>query len=172
MTVWARQAALVAGLVVGALRGAEAQEEDAAGIALGQRPPAAFVSDLAGASVDLQALTGAKPTLIEFWATWCPRCAALEPRLDSAYARYGTEVQFLAIAVAVNETREAVRRHRASHPVPYRTLWDRDGAAVRAFQAPTTSFVVVLSRTGRVVYTGVGAAQQLEPVLRRVAGGG
>jgi thiol-disulfide isomerase/thioredoxin len=105
--------------------------------------------------------------LIEFWATWCTRCRALEPRMAAAHARFGTRVRFVAVAVAVNETKEAVRRHLAQHPMPYPYLWDTNGNAVRAFQAPATSYVVVLDRAGKVVYTGVGEEQDFEAALAR-----
>jgi len=67
----------------------------------------------------------------------------------------------------VNETPASVRRHLAQHPMPYPVLWDTNGAAVRAFQAPTTSFIVMLDAAGKVVYTGVGEEQDLEAALAR-----
>ena len=51
--------------------------------------------------------------------------------------------------------------------MPFTFLWDGNGAAVRAFQAPATSYVAVLDTKGRVVYTGVGADQDIEAALRR-----
>ena len=142
-------------------------QEDETGIALGRTPPPVTIEDLDGKSVDLGRLVGRRPALIEFWAVWCPRCRALEPKLAAAHARYGTRVQFLAVAVAVNETPASVRRHLAQHPMPYPVLWDTNGAAVRAFQAPTTSFIVMLDAAGKVVYTGVGEEQDLEAALAR-----
>jgi thiol-disulfide isomerase/thioredoxin len=158
-----RLVACAIGLLVTA--GAARAQEDEAGIPLGRVPSAATVQRLDGTSVALDQLTRSKPALIEFWATWCPRCRALEPRLRDAEARYGGRVQFLAVAVAVNETLAAVRRHLAEHPAPYPFVWDADGAAVRAFQAPTTSFLVLLGKDGRVLYTGVGPEQDFESAL-------
>ena len=144
-----------------------AAQEDDAGIAIGRAPPPVTIEDLNGNAVDLARLIGKRPALIEFWATWCPRCRALEPKLEQAHGRYGTRVQFVAVAVAVNETRESVSRHVAQHPMPYPFLWDTNGNAVRAFQAPATSFVVALDRKGTVVYTGVGEEQDLDAALAR-----
>jgi thiol-disulfide isomerase/thioredoxin len=148
-----------------------AAQEDEAGIALGRTPPAATVETLDGAPVELMHVVGGKPALIEFWATWCPRCRALERRLKDAQARYAGRIQVVAVAVAVNETLTSVRRHTAQHPAPYPYVWDADGAAVRAFQAPTTSYIVLLGRDGTVVYTGVGAEQDFEAALAQVAAG-
>jgi thiol-disulfide isomerase/thioredoxin len=106
--------------------------------------------------------------LLEFWATWCPLCEALLPRLEAAHRRYGDQVEFVAIAVAVNQSQSSVKRHLARHPIPFRFLWDRSGNAVRAFQAPSTSFVVVLDASGKVVYTGLGDDQDIDAAVRRV----
>ena len=39
----------------------------------------------------------------------------------------------------------------------------------RAYAAPTTSYVVIVDRTGRVAYTGTGGDQEFLGALRRVA---
>ena len=140
------------------------------GLPLGAQAQAVAVQDLDGKTVDLGRYIGKGPVLLEFWATWCPLCAALEPALKDAHARYGAAVPFVAIGVAVNETPASIRRHLASHPLPFPVLYDASGAAVRAFEAPTTSYIVVLDRTGKVSYTGSGSDQDVTPALQRVAG--
>jgi len=140
------------------------------GLAVGTQAPAVTVQDLEGAPVALGRYMGKQPVVLEFWATWCPLCAALEPSLKAAHADYRDRVQFVAIAVAVNETQRSIQRHLAQHPLPFPVLYDADGAAVRAYQAPTTSYIVVLDRTGKVAYTGAGAEQDLGTVLKRVTG--
>ena len=144
-------------------------QDDEVGIAVGATPPATTVQDLNGAPVDLSRWVGKKPVLLEFWATWCPICAELLPKMKAVHARYGDRVDFVVVAVAVNESRASVKRHLESHDLPFTFLWDSGGNATRAFQAPATSFVVVLDGKGKVAYTGVGADQDLEAALRRVA---
>ncbi len=145
-------------------------QDDAVGLPVGTAAPAAAVQDLDGQPVNLAQVIGKKPVLLEFWATWCPLCAALMPRIVAAHAKYGDRMDFVEIAVAVNETRASVQRHVAQHPLPFRFLWDATGAAVRAYQAPTTSYVVVVNAAGRVVYTGTGEDQDIEAALRRATG--
>ena len=155
----------------GAPRVLAAQEDDV-GIAVGATPPAVTVRDLDGKPVDLAQYIGKKPVLVEFWATWCPICKALLPRVEAAQRRYGDKVEFLVVAVAVNETQNSVRRHLSQHPMPFTFLWDQDGAAVRAFQAPSTSYIVVLDAGGKVVYTGTGEEQDVEGAVRKAVGDG
>jgi len=137
------------------------------GIEVGSTAPAVIVHTLDGKQVDLGQYIGKKPMLIEFWATWCGNCRELMPALLEAEKKYGRSVKFLALAVAINQSPERVRRFIAAHPVPHETLYDTDGKAAGAFDAPATSYVVVLDKTGKVVYTGLGGKQDLEAALKK-----
>jgi len=144
--------------------------QDDVGIALGTKPAGVVIEDLDGNPVDLSDYLGEGPVLLEFWATWCPLCAKLAPTMAAAYERYGQEMRFLAVAVAVNENPRSIRRHLQSHPVPYPVLWDADGRATRAFEAPTTSYIVIVGADGTVAYTGVGADQDVMGAVAKVLG--
>jgi hypothetical protein len=54
-----------------------------------------------------------------------------------------------------------VKRHLEAHEPGYPYLWDAKGAAVRAYNAATTSIVMILDGDGTVVYSGVGSGQDL-----------
>jgi thiol-disulfide isomerase/thioredoxin len=157
--------ALAAGLV---LAGAAAGQD--VGLPLGQVPEAVQVEDLEGNAVSLGEYVGRKPLLIEFWATWCPLCAALEPRIEAARRRHGDALEILIVAVGVNQTPRSIRRHIARHAPPGRVLFDARGRATRAFMAPTTSYVVALDAQGRVVYTGVGEDQDIAGAAAKAVG--
>ena len=146
--------------------------QDVIGIPVGETPPAVTLESLTGDSVPLSQWIGKKPVIIEFWATWCPICAELLPRMEAAQKKFGDRAEFLVVAVAVNQSKNSVRRHLERDPMPFTFLWDGNGAAVRAFQAPSTSYVAVLDAKGRVVYTGVGADQDIEAVLKRTVNDG
>src|SRR6267143_7231891 len=146
--------------------------QDVIGIPVGQTLPAVTLESLNGDSVALSQWIGKKPVIVEFWATWCPICAELLPRMEAAQEKYGDRAEFLVVAVAVNQSKNTVRRHLEQHPMPFTFLWDGNGSAVRAFQAPSTSYVAVLDAKGLVVYTGVGADQEIESALEKAVGGG
>jgi len=146
-------------------------QDDDVGLPIGSGAPAAAVQDLDGRPVNLAQVVGSKPVLLEFWATWCPLCAGLMPRIEAAHAKFGDRVDVVVIAVAVSETRASVLRHADAHHYPFRFLWDATGEAVRAYRAPTTSYVVALDAHGRVVYTGTGSDQDIEGAMRRATGG-
>ncbi|MGH7651996.1 MAG: TlpA family protein disulfide reductase [Gemmatimonadaceae bacterium] len=137
------------------------------GIEVGSPAPAVTVQSLDGKQVNLAQYIGKTPMLIEFWATWCPNCRELMPTLLDVEKKYGQKVKFVALAVAINQSPERVRRFLAAHPLPHETFYDTDGKAAGAFDAPATSYVVVLDKTGRVVYTGLGGKQDLDAAVRK-----
>lgn len=138
------------------------------GIEVGSTAPAVTVQSLDGKSVNLGQYIGKTPMLIEFWATWCPNCRELMPTLLAAEKKYGRRVKFVNLAVAINQSPEKVRRFLTAHPLPHDTFYDTDGKAAGAFDAPATSYVVVLDKSGKVVYTGLGGKQDLETALKKV----
>lgn len=64
----------------------------------GDRAPAWIGSDLQGRSVSFPAVAGGKPTVVIFWATWCPYCKAFMPYLEAIQRDYAADgVQIVAI---------------------------------------------------------------------------
>jgi len=131
------------------------------GIPVGTKAPVIAVADLAGNPVDLGQFIGKRPVLIEFWATWCELCKALLPSLRAVEARYGDSLVRIGINITVNDSRERVRRYLARHRPPFLVLYDERGVSSRAYDVPTTSYIVVIDAAGIVVYTGTGEDQDL-----------
>ena len=101
---------------------------------VGTKAPAARVETLDGKAVDLAQYIGKTPVLIEFWATWCPNCKALEPALHAAKQKYGRQVRFLAVAVSVNQTPQRAKLYAEKHRLPLEVLFDRKEAATSAYR--------------------------------------
>jgi methylamine dehydrogenase accessory protein MauD len=150
------------------VRPGHAQES---GIAVGSRAPAVEVHDLEGKPVALGRYLGKKPVFLEFWATWCELCEQLLPRVKAAKSAYGDKVEFIGINVTVNQTPEKVRKYVDKHQPGYLVLYDDRGTSIRAYQVPSTSYVVIVDREGKVAYTGLGGTQEFDAVLRRVTQG-
>ncbi|MBR9989952.1 MAG: TlpA family protein disulfide reductase [Gemmatimonadetes bacterium] len=164
---WSFVTTLITVLTLGAAAPATGQD---VGLPLGTVPDAVQLEDLDGNAVDLATVVGRKPVLIEFWATWCPLCEALEPRLEAAKKEHGDALEILIVAVGVNQTPRSIRRHVDRHTPPGRLLFDGRGRAARAYKAPTTSYVVALNARGQVVYTGVGDNQDIAGAARKAVG--
>jgi len=152
-----------------ALAGSAALQAQASAPGVGDQAPRVVVHDLSGTPVDLGRLLGRKPVFLEFWATWCESCQALLPQVQAAEAAYGSKVEFIGINVTVNQPRDTVRAYLEKHRLRFRPLYDDEGASIRAYQVPATSYIVIVDRTGRIVYTGLGPAQKFEDALRQVS---
>jgi len=136
------------------------------GLPVGTLAPASAVETLTGEAANLSSVIGGgKPTLIEFWATWCSNCRELEPSLVAAQRRYGDRVRFVGVAVSVNQSSERVRRYVAEHLQGFTHFYDRRGQAVTNFDVPATSYVVILDKDGKVIYGGVGGDQNIDRAL-------
>jgi thiol-disulfide isomerase/thioredoxin len=159
-----RRFALIIALSLAVAPGVGAQE---LGIELGSTAPAAAVETLYGQPANLSTYVGKAPVLMEFWATWCPNCRELEPAMKAMHTKYGSKMRFVGVAVSVNQSVERVRAYVQKHQLPWDQVFDRKGNASGAYEAPATSYVVVLDRAGRVVYTGLGGGQDLEPAIRK-----
>jgi thiol-disulfide isomerase/thioredoxin len=137
---------------------------------IGTVAPGAALQDLEGNPVELANYVRGKPAVNEFWATWCEQCERLQPQLDRIQAQYGQQINIVAVAVGVAQTARRVERHLQDHDPGYPYLYDARGAAVRAYNATTTSIVVMLDAGGHVVYTGVGPEQDLVGAAQRLLG--
>ena len=137
------------------------------GIEVGTRGPGAALETLDGKAADLGQYVGKTPVLLEFWATWCSSCKQLEPQLKALHGKYGKQIKFVGVAVSVNQSPALVKRYVAKHGMPGAQLYDRKGNATGAYDVPATSYIVVLDRAGKIVYTGLGGDQKLEPAIRR-----
>src|SRR3989442_15854689 len=89
--------------------------QDIIGIPVGETPPAVTLEDLNGDSVALSRWIGKKPVIVEFWATGCPICAELLPRLEPPKPKFRDRAEFIVGAVAMNQSRNSVRRHLERH---------------------------------------------------------
>ena len=159
-------------LVLGALclvLSAAAQAQDL-GIEVGSAAPTAAVFTLDGKPADLSEYIGKGPVLMEFWATWCPNCAELEPTMKAMHTKYGNKITFVGVAVSVNQSPERAKLYVDKHELNWAQVFDRRGNATGAYDVPATSYVVVVDKAGKIVYTGLGGKQDLEAAIKKALG--
>ena len=162
-----RLVVFIAAAVISVGSAASAQES---GIPVGSQAPGAKVQTLDGKTIDIGSYIGKSPMVIEFWAFWCPNCKELEPSLIALQKKYGSKVRFLGVAVSVNETLDRVKAYTTRRGYSHQTVYDDKGEATEAYDVPATSYVVVVDGAGKVVYTGLGGKQSLEPAILKALG--
>ncbi len=137
------------------------------GLPIGEQGPGGPLETLEGTAVDLSSYLGKGPVLLEFWATWCGNCKQMEPAMRAAMKKYGNQVQFITVAVSINQSLDRVKAWQKINALPGVMLYDRKGEVSGAYDAPATSYVVVLDKAGKVVYTGVGGTQNVEAAIKK-----
>jgi len=138
------------------------------GIEVGKKAPAAVVQTLDGKAPDLAQYIGKQPVLMEFWAVWCPNCKELEPAIKAMHAKYGKQVSFVGVAVSINQSPALAKKYVENHKLDWIQVFDNAGNATDHYDVPATSYVVLVDKTGTIVYTGLGGDQKLEAVLKKV----
>lgn len=142
----------------------------AKGLKIGDQAPTAMAHTLDGAPVDLAQYVGKGPMLIEFWATWCPLCRRMEPKFKALNAQYGKDFTMLFVVVPTNQTPERAKEYvaRTGHPGTF--VFDADGSVYKTFAAYHTSYILVLDKDGKVLYSADGGDQDIEGAVRQAVG--
>ena len=113
-------------------------------------------------------MTGGRPTLLYFWATWCPECLKVAPKLK----RWATEHDIQVLAIT-GEDPHLVRAVNATSPLPFTILHDRGREVSRLFQVDLQErrapVFVYLDVERRFIERGVGygdrGPQQIEQLF-------
>jgi thiol-disulfide isomerase/thioredoxin len=96
------------------------------------------------------------PMVVNQWGSWCPPCRAEFPFFGESAEAHADEVAFLG--VDIQDDRAAAEDFLAEFPVPYPSIYDRDGDAVFSIGwtqvSPTTWFI---DERGEIVHQRPGA---------------
>jgi thiol-disulfide isomerase/thioredoxin len=137
------------------------------GLKIGDAAPMPVIASLDGIPTNLAAVIAGRPAVIEFWATWCPLCRSMEPTFKAMAATYGDKLAIVRIVVPTNQTPERAKAAVEKGMLPGTFLFDTDGAAYKAFAAYHTSYILVLDRKGKVLYSQDGGTQDLSAVIKQ-----
>jgi hypothetical protein len=97
---------------------------------------------------------------------------ARAPRaFHEAAKKYAGKIKLVAVAVSVNQSPERVKLYAEKYHMPMEIYYDRKGNAADVFDAAATSYIVVLDKSGTVVYTGLGGSQNIDAAIRKGIGG-
>ena len=87
--------------------------------------------------------------------------------MKAAQTRYGSEVRFVSVGVPANQSAERQKAYMEKQQLGGTFVFDKSGAAMKAFAVPHTSYVVVIDKAGKVVYTGVGGEQDIDAAVQK-----
>lgn len=87
-----------------------------------------------------------KPTIINFWATWCPYCVDEMPYFEDSFKKYGEDINFVMIdsVDGQRETKEKAEKFIKKNGFTFPVYYDTDQTAVvtyGAYSLPTSVFI-------------------------------
>jgi peroxiredoxin len=135
----------------------------------GDIAPDFTVEMLDGSKVTLSALQG-KPTLLIFWATWCPPCRLELSKLqEHIIDRYGDKINVLPISRG--EERAKVEEYISKMGYTFVVGLDGDQSIYRKYATNYIPRCFVIDANGKVLYSGVGydeaIAQEVEQNIEK-----
>lgn len=110
-----------------------------------------------------QSLAG-HPVLIQFWATWCPRCRGDQPAVD-AIARNYADKGLVVLAVDFSESKRTVKSYLDRSPRQCNIVLMEDTNLAAVFGVKVVPEYVLIGADGKVAGTQQGAGG--EALLRR-----
>ena len=132
--------------------------------------PAVELVNVENHAAGVDSMRAGKVALVSFWAPWCDSCVAeIEAlnRLDDRARQSGG----LVIGVAVGETPKSAAAFAQSHKLRYSQLVDEEYKLTDALGQRRIPTIVVVDRTGHVVYSGGALDERALAAFRAALGG-
>jgi cytochrome c biogenesis protein CcmG/thiol:disulfide interchange protein DsbE len=134
---------------------------------VGRAAPAFALKEVgSGRTIDLAALRG-KPSVINFWATWCMPCYQEHPVLVDNARLFGSQVQF--VGVVFNDDESSISKFLRERGSAYPTLLDAQGKTAIAYGVGGVPESFFLNRDGVIVakFSGPMTADILQANLAK-----
>lgn len=145
----------------GSPQGAGCAARTAPGI-LGQSAPNFVLPRLEGGEANLAEIVSQKPTLLVFWATWCPSCIEEIPLLNEWAEKYP---QLQILGIDVQESRERVGEFLKKREVRYPILLDEEAEVASQYGLVGIPATLLLAKGGRVIYYGFSLPENIEELV-------
>lgn len=108
-----------------------------------------------------------KPTIIHFWATWCPYCKKLQPGLESLSKDYeDSDLQILGISFNEDEGADPAQTLK-ERGISFPTLVQGENVA-KAYGVNGTPTTVFINRRGEIVWV-TNISEPNHPHLKNAA---
>ena len=111
------------------------------------------VRTLSGQSVSLASAFAGKPTMLVFWASWCPDCRRETPKIKEAFAKFSKEgLNVVAVDTAGRDKLEAVKAYIHENGLAYPVYYDAGTSAAKAYGITWIPTILLIDPSGKVVF--------------------
>lgn len=137
---------------------------------LGAPAPAFELVTLGGEAYSKESLKGG-PTMLVFWASWCPVCQKELPVLGRFYTK-DRPAQLRVISIGFSDLRGKIEGYVKAHPdaFVFPTAFDVDNDVAQAFKITATPTIVLLDAQANIVLVHRGAGVLQNPQFQKFLG--
>jgi thiol-disulfide isomerase/thioredoxin len=109
-----------------------------------------------------------KVVLLNFWATWCPRCKSDEPALEALVKEFEKD-GLVVLSVDMGEPRRKVKKYLEASPKSSKVILAEDTTLAAICDANVYPLYTLVNREGKVagVQRGAGGEQALRRLLAK-----
>lgn len=146
----------------------QASQNDSDQDAPKQFPPDFTVLDSSGKEVKLSDFRG-KPTVVNFWATWCGYCVKEMPAFEEVYRQMGNDIHFLMVNVTdgVQETVDTASAFIVDAGFSFPVYYDTQHSATMAYGAYSLPMTFFFDAEGYAIAQATGAIDK-DTLLRGI----
>ena len=136
---------------------------------IGDAGPEVSLPDAMDSMINLSSLNG-KVVLIDFWASWCAPCRAVNPYIQKLYKKYkakGFEVYAVSLDVKKEAWLKAIKKDKLTYTgVNDNTGWNSKVAESFFVDQLPTNFL--LDKTGKIVAINIEGKELFDKVKEMV----
>jgi len=130
------------------------------GINRGNLAPDFTVTTTEGKTLSLSQLTNDKPTVVYFFATWCPNCARDLAAVKDVYPQYSDKVNFLAVDIDSKESVSQIANYKQRMGLPNIDFAPSDRRILSDYNVVYTTTKFFIGKNGIILNKGVGGVDQ------------
>lgn len=115
--------------------------------------------------VELEKLKG-KPTIVNFFASWCPPCRQEIPDFNNIYQKYGEKVNI--VGINIQEDKETVKKMVEELNMKYTIGLDIEGEIAYNYGVTAIPTTVFYNSKGQIeqIYPGMMNESKLEEIIK------
>lgn len=126
----------------------------------GDIAPDFTIKTIDGKTLSLSDLTSDKPTVLYFFATWCPNCARDLEAVKDVYPKYSDKVNFLAIDMDQKESDSKIEDYKQRMGLPDVYFAGGDRNLLASYNVVYTTTKYFLGKNRVILNKGVGGVDK------------